>query len=158
MARLSDIIEDFLKVLLEESNGELEIQRNELADYFECAPSQINYVLATRFSLDRGYYIESRRGGGGYIRIIHLDIEDDDYILDLITNRIGAKLSQQEAYNIIDRMEEKEIVTPREAVLMKYALQDKAIALPSSLKDNIRAGILKSMLTAILAFQSSDNE
>ena len=64
MARLSDIIEDFIKSLLKHSEGELQLQRNELAEYFECAPSQINYVLATRFSLDRGYYIESRRGGG----------------------------------------------------------------------------------------------
>ena len=69
MARLSDMIEDFINALLNESDGQLELQRNELADYFECAPSQINYVLATRFSVDRGYYIESRRGGGGYIRL-----------------------------------------------------------------------------------------
>ena len=61
MARLSDTIEEFLKVLLDECEGQLEIQRNELADYFECAPSQINYVLATRFSLERGHYIESSR-------------------------------------------------------------------------------------------------
>ena len=84
MARISDTIEEFLKLLLEESGGKLEIQRNELADYFECAPSQINYVLATRFSLESGYYIESRRGGGGYIRIIYLDINDDDYLYRLI--------------------------------------------------------------------------
>ena len=72
MARLSDIIEDFIKSLLKHSEGELQLQRNELAEHFECAPSQINYVLATRFSLDRGYYIESRRGGGGFIRIVQL--------------------------------------------------------------------------------------
>ena len=84
MARLSDMIEEFIKALLEESNGQLELQRNELADYFECAPSQINYVLATRFSLDRGYYIESRRGGGGYIRIIRLDMDNNDYIMYLL--------------------------------------------------------------------------
>ena len=84
MARLSDMIEDFINALLNESDGQLELQRNELADYFECAPSQINYVLATRFSVDRGYYIESRRGGGGYIRIIRLDIDDDDYMMYLL--------------------------------------------------------------------------
>src|SRR5690554_5485877 len=85
MARLSDIIEEFLKTLLTESEGELELQRNDLASYFECAPSQINYVLATRFTLNHGYYIESRRGGGGYIRITRLDLEKDDYLLQLLT-------------------------------------------------------------------------
>ena len=75
MARLSDVIEEFIKSLLKESEGQLELQRNELADFFECAPSQINYVLATRFTLNHGYYIESRRGGGGYIRIVRLDVD-----------------------------------------------------------------------------------
>ena len=70
MARLSDMIEDFINALLNESDGQLELQRNELADYIECSQSKINYVLSTRVSVDRSYYIESRRGGGGYIRII----------------------------------------------------------------------------------------
>ncbi len=152
MARLSDTIEEFLKVLLDECEGQLEIQRNELADYFECAPSQINYVLATRFSLERGYYIESRRGGGGYIRIIHLDIDDDDYIYKLVTEQIGDKLSQTDGENIIEGLQEREIITPREAAIIKAALQDKAISIPASLRDNIRASILKNILTSILAF------
>ena len=153
MARLSDTIEEFIKALLVESDGQLEIQRNELADYFECAPSQINYVLATRFSLDRGYYIESRRGGGGYIRIIYLDVADDDYILNLITNTIGNKISEQAAKNIIYSLNERKVITDREAKIMQAALWDKAIGIPSTLRDNIRANILKSMLTAVLAFQ-----
>lgn len=152
MARISDTIEEFLKMLLEESDGKLEIQRNELADYFECAPSQINYVLATRFSLERGYYIESRRGGGGYIRIIYLDIDDDDYLYQLITGQIGDKLSESEAENIVDSLEERQIISAREAFIIKAGLQNKAIGIPASLRDNIRASILKSMLTAILAF------
>ncbi len=66
VARLSDIIEDFIKEMFQENNeSELQIKRNELANYFSCAPSQINYVLTTRFTEDKGYYIESKRGGGG---------------------------------------------------------------------------------------------
>lgn len=152
MARISDTIEEFLKMLLDESDGKLEIQRNELADYFECAPSQINYVLATRFSLERGYYIESRRGGGGYIRIIYLDIDDDDYLYQLITGQIGDKISQSEGENIVDSLAERQIITSREAFIIKAGLQNKAIGIPASLRDNIRASVLKSMLTAILAF------
>lgn len=152
MARISDSIEEFLKLLLEESGGKLEIQRNELADYFECAPSQINYVLATRFSLERGYYIESRRGGGGYIRIIYLDIDDDDYLYQLITGQIGDKITQNEGESIVDSLEERQIITSREAAIIKAGLKNKAIGIPASLRDNIRSSILKNMLTAILAF------
>lgn len=76
MPRLSNIIEEFIKELLEETeDGIVEIQRNELADYFDCAPSQINYVLTTRFTPYMGYYVESRRGGGGYIKIVKVGIE-----------------------------------------------------------------------------------
>jgi transcriptional regulator CtsR len=157
MARLSDMIEDFIKTLLVECEGQLELQRNELADYFECAPSQINYVLATRFSLNRGYYIESRRGGGGYIRIVRLDVDKDDYLLYLITEGIGSRITEQEVSQIVDRMQEQKHVTAREASLLKAAVRDKAIAVPASMKDNIRAGIFKSMITALMAFGDEDD-
>ena len=154
-ARLSDMIEDFINALLNESDGQLELQRNELADYFECAPSQINYVLATRFSVDRGYYIESRRGGGGYIRIIRLDIDDDDYMMYLLRERIGNRISQQAAEDIIYHMLNKGIITRRESIIMKSAIQDKVVtALPSNIKDSIRANLMKSMLMGILTMRS----
>jgi len=150
MARLSDMIEEFIKALLNESNGQLELQRNELADYFECAPSQINYVLATRFSLDRGYYIESRRGGGGYIRIVRLDMNSNDYIMYLLRERIGSRISQQAAEDIIYHMLNKGIITERESIIIKSVIHDKAIGIPSTLKDNVRANIMKAMLMTIL--------
>ena len=150
MARLSDIIEDFIKTLLKQSEGELELQRNELAEYFECAPSQINYVLATRFSLDRGYYIESRRGGGGFIRIVQLDLDKDDYLLHLINERIGRTISENETNDIVTNIMERGIITEREALIIKSALNDKVIAIPANLRGFIRANILKAMLVAIL--------
>lgn len=156
MARLSDVIEEFIKSLLVESEGQLELQRNELADYFECAPSQINYVLATRFSVNQGYYIESRRGGGGFIRIVRLDIDKDDYMLYLLTEGIGSKLPEQDALHIIQRMADQGYISIKAAYLMKSAVTDKAIAIPSSLKDGIRASILKSMITAVMAFDEKD--
>lgn len=151
MARLSDIIEDFIKVLLTESEGELELQRNDLASHFECAPSQINYVLATRFTLNHGYYIESRRGGGGFIRITRLNVEKDDYMLYLLTEGIGNELSEQKAAQHIQCLMEQEFISKRDGQLIRAAISDKAIAIPSTLKDNIRVGIFKSMLTTILA-------
>ena len=69
MAKISNSIEDFLLAMLKEAEGSLEIQRSLLAERFDCAPSQINYVLTTRFTPYKGYYVESRRGGGGFIRI-----------------------------------------------------------------------------------------
>ncbi len=154
LARLSDVIEEFIKTLLHESEGQLELQRNELADYFECAPSQINYVLATRFSLNQGYYIESRRGGGGYIRIMRLDVDRNDYMHYLLSEGIGNKISEQKALQIIKRMMEQNYISQKAAYLLKSAVTDKAIGIPSNLKDNIRASILKSIITAILAWDS----
>lgn len=154
MARLSDIIEEFIKTLLRESEGQLELQRNEMADYFECAPSQINYVLSTRFSPNQGYYIESRRGGGGYIRIIRLDVEKNDYLHYLLSEGIGTRITEKNALQIIKRLFEQGDISEKSAYLMKSAITDKAIMIPTNLKDNIRAGILKSMITAIITWNS----
>jgi transcriptional regulator CtsR len=156
IARLSDVIEEFIKSLIKQSEGELEFQRNELAEYFECAPSQINYVLATRFSLDRGYYIESRRGGGGFVRIVKLDLDEDDYLLYLINKRIGATISQQEAQDIVTNIMERGIINEREAAIIEAGLLDKVIGIPTNVRGVIRANMLKAMLVAVLKTQGKD--
>ncbi|WDC85503.1 CtsR family transcriptional regulator [Caloramator sp. mosi_1] len=103
MARLSDIIEDFIKQMLETSEQNvLEIQRNELANIFNCAPSQINYVLTTRFTIDKGYYIESRRGGGGCIRITRVELDKNQYIKRVIKENIMDSLTQSDAEAYIE--------------------------------------------------------
>ena len=147
---LSDMIEGFIKRLLEESHGKLDLQRNEMAVYFKCAPSQINYVLTTRFSLDRGYFIESRRGGGGYIRITRIDIVENDHILRLINERIGDEISQRTAEAIIERMLDGDVIGERESMIMKSAMQDQNAGIPYNLRDSLRAALLKSMLGGIL--------
>ena len=110
---------------------------------------QINYVLATRFNLDKGYIIESKKGGGGYIRVIRIDI-DENMLLDLVTQRIGNELSQKDAMNIIERLKEIDVVTPKEAALMKSAVADETYLIPLAVKDRLRANILRSMIIAIL--------
>lgn len=151
MARLSDIIEDFIKNLMEQSeNNFLEIQRNELAGDFNCAPSQINYVLTTRFTIDRGYYIESRRGGGGCIKITKLNIDKNEYIKNAIWNNIGKKLSYADSVAYIDLFDERGYITQREAKLMKSVINDKTLLFTEDVKDQIRAQMLKTMLIAIL--------
>ena len=99
--RISDSIESFIKEMLGEDSPEVELKRNELAQYFGCAPSQINYVLATRFSPDQGYLTESRRGGGGYIRIVRVVQSESQPLTYWIRDRIGDALSEEEAVRIL---------------------------------------------------------
>lgn len=150
MSILSDTIEKFIKSLMSEYEGKIEIQRNELAQHFNCAPSQINYVLATRFTPDRGYLIESRRGGGGYIRVIRLKVEQSEHLFRLVTTRIGDKISHRDSMDVICRLIESESVTENEGALMYAAVSDKALAIPAMVKDNIRASILKQMILVLL--------
>ena len=96
MAQLSDSIEHFIKELMRE-DAHIELRRNELAQHFGCAPSQINYVLATRFSLDHGYIIESRRGGGGYVRILRMQSRAEPSFLDALLNRVLSIEGVQDA-------------------------------------------------------------
>lgn len=149
MSRISNGIEEFIKNLLRETNnGILEIKRNELADYFNCAPSQINYVLQTRFNTDNGYYIESRRGGGGYIKIIRVNI-NNKYIENIINNYIEDVITKARAFSIIESLIEKDIISSREGILMKTALSDRVLNIVSQYKNQLRARILKDMLLVI---------
>ena len=149
--RLSDSIETFIKTLLAEDEPEVELKRNELAEYFGCAPSQINYVLATRFSPDHGYLIESRRGGGGYIRIVRIVQSGAQQLMYLINERIGDAIGEEEASRLVQQLTEQKLVTAQEAALMRAAMSAQALAIPipDSMKDAQRARIFKAMLTSI---------
>lgn len=150
MARLSDIIEEFIKDLLEENDeSELEIQRNELANHFSCAPSQINYVLMTRFTTDKGYFIESRRGGGGCIRIKRVDLTTNKSLSDLINERIGSSITYDNAVQIIDRLCEIDNISEREAEIMKVAVNDRTLSESSEHRNKLRADILRAMIMII---------
>lgn len=146
MSRISNIIEEFIKELLENTNNQtIEIQRNELANHFNCAPSQINYVLTTRFTLENGYVIESRRGGGGYIKIIQLNV-DKNQLRRLLLEEISESISMMRASAVISMLKEKEFINDREARIMAAALSDRSINVPVQIKDTVRAGILKNIL------------
>ena len=151
--RLSDTIEQFIKEMLTEGSTEVELKRNELAEYFGCAPSQINYVLATRFSPDHGYLTESRRGGGGYIRIVRVVRSGSQGLMYLVNDRIGDTLTEEECMRLISQLKEQQIVTPDEAALMASSVCARALAVPvpQAVKDALRARMMKSMLTAVAA-------
>lgn len=143
--RLSDLIEEYIKELMDENDDFTEFGRNELAQYFNCVPSQINYVISTRFSPERGYYVESRRGGGGNIKIKRIDVTKDQYVMHLI-NSIGDVITQQEADIIINNLLKLEITTSDVGKIMRVATNDKVLNLPIEYKDATRSRILKNML------------
>lgn len=146
---LSDKIENFIiELLKDEDANSLEIGRNELAGIFNCVPSQINYVISTRFSPEKGYYVESRRGGGGYIRIkkIEKDLLGD---INLIINNIGSSITNEKAEDIIDYLYKTDRLTEQTKEIAKAALSPESL---SSLENEniIRARILKNILKKAL--------
>ncbi len=150
MANLSDLIEAFLLETLGEDDS-LKISRNELANYFSVAPSQINYVLSTRFTPDRGYTIESRRGGGGCVTVVRIHRDNNDYFDEVMRLPINEGLSYTRACHVIDRMVNDKVITSREGKLLKAAVSDRALIVPAVVpKDGLRAGIIKNVLTEAL--------
>ena len=150
--RMSDIIEEFIKELFDEKD-DIEIQllsldysyTNELAEQFNCVPSQINYVISTRFKPSQGYYVESRRGGGGHIRIKKVNNTKSDYIMHIINN-IGSEITANEVDILISDFLTYQILEPKEAKLVKVATSDNVLQLAREVKDKVRARILKNML------------
>ncbi|MFW5984634.1 MAG: CtsR family transcriptional regulator [Halanaerobiaceae bacterium] len=150
MVSLSDQIEQYFRKLLNRYQGEIEIKRNKLADEFDCAPSQINYVIDTRFSVDKGYLVESQRGGGGYIRIIKINIDSEAETIQNIISRLDKAVPQKQAESIIERLYENDLINEREKELMNVAVNRKIIQVDLPYRDYIRGRILKGMLKTIL--------
>ncbi len=145
---ISDIIEQFIRDSFSE-DGSLELQRNELANRFGCVPSQINYVIQTRFTNERGYIVESRRGGGGGITIRKISINSTNPLMHII-NSIGTEIDYQTAKILVANLAEYQVINKREAQLICSAMTDKVLSLPKPLRDSIRAAILKSMLINLI--------
>ena len=143
--RMSDIIEDFIKDLLNDDQEEIEIQRNELAEHFNCVPSQINYVIATRFKPSQGYYVESKRGGGGHITIKKISNSKSEYLMHIIKN-IGNELTANEVDVLISDFLSYNLISSKEAKLLKVATSDNVLSITKDLKDQVRARIFKNML------------
>ncbi|EAE4169599.1 CtsR family transcriptional regulator, partial [Listeria monocytogenes] len=120
------------------------------ADKFECVPSQINYVINTRFTMERGYIVESKRGGGGYIRIIKVKMNDKLQLLEAIISMVhDKKVSQSFSEDVILRLLEEEVITKKEARLMVAALDREVLILPLPDRDILRSRILEAMLVAL---------
>ena len=142
--RISDIIEDFIKEMLEDDDYAV-IQRNDLAEHFNCVPSQINYVISTRFTPMQGYYVESKRGGGGCIKIKKVNITHSDHLMHII-NSVGNSITAKEVDIFVKNFLDYDIIDEKEARLIKGATSDNVLTLPKETKDEIRAKIFKNML------------
>ena len=142
---MSDEIEKFIKELLKDEDEYIEIQRNELAEYFKCVPSQINYVIQTRFKPSQGYYVESRRGGGGHIRIKKVNVTSSNYLMHIIAS-MEDKITAGEVDIYISNFLSYGIIGELEAKLLKVATADNVLIVPTEIKDELRANIFKNML------------
>ncbi|MFC7442698.1 CtsR family transcriptional regulator [Laceyella putida] len=150
MSSISDIIERYLKKILNESEtGVIEVKRSELADIFQCVPSQINYVISTRFTVEKGYIVESKRGGGGYIRIQKVRFKNSREVFEEMLEQIGEAVPQLTAEHVIVRLVEEKLMTKREAILMQRLISRETLQLPIPLRDQMRARMMRILITTL---------
>ena len=143
---MSDLIAGFIQSALDDANGVLELQRSDLAQQFGCVPSQINYVMSTRFSPERGYIVESRRGGGGYIRITRVRVDRQTLLMHVI-NSIGDTLDLASARAIIQNLTESEAIDRAAGKALLSAVSDSALlTVPKEHRGPLRANICKQVL------------
>lgn len=143
---ISDIIEKYLKSILADAEH-VEIRRSEIADLFNVVPSQINYVIKTRFTIQNGYLVESKRGGGGYIRIEKVNLLDDADVLDTLIQVIGDSITQRDAYAVVQSLYEDEVLNRREAQLILVATDRNTLGVDDhDLENSLRARIIIGIL------------
>ncbi len=150
VSSLANKIQKYIKQLLDNSNeGYIEIQRSKLAAQFLCVPSQINYVLSTRFGVKQGYVVESQQGGGGYVRVIKLPLMKEQ-LLQLINQTVDTNVTEHAALGLLKRLHEEELLTHREMLLMKAIVQRETFGDNFNNKEEIRARLIKAMLITLL--------
>ena len=147
---LADQIAKMIEEMLEQSGGALELQRNEMAGRLGCVPSQISYVLTSRFTPERGYIVESRRGGGGGIRIVRKQMHRDEYLMHFFC-AIGEQIEENEAKAYLRNLLDQELITPREAAIIGNALSGAALqnVTPEG-RSTVRAQIFRHILLSLM--------
>lgn len=148
--RMSDIVAKYIIDMMEEEKGVAEIQRNELANSLGCVPSQINYVITSRFTPEHGYIVESRRGGGGFIRITRINTTKDKSMMHII-NSIGDTMDKITAEVMIENMLRREIIDDEASNLFLAAMSERSyLSIPQNYRDTLRASIFKNMLLTLV--------
>ena len=147
--RMSDLVAQYIMQMLDEQNGSAEIQRNELAGNLGCVPSQINYVITSRFTPEQGYIVESRRGGRGYIRISRVKMDRGTAMMHII-NSVGSSLDKATAEVMLNNMLQRNMIELQSAKLIAAALSDRTLSqVEQDKRDTVRADLFKNMLLTI---------
>lgn len=153
---LTKIIEEYIDRLLEENQaGEVSLRRKDLAEKFGCVPSQINYVLRSRFAPENGFLVESQRGGHGYIKIIQLTFSNCDEEVVHLSDLVGNAITEQEARKLLVNLQNREMTTPRERLIIEVALRNQdengrsLFDVSPYRRDLMRAELLKKILTSL---------
>lgn len=147
--RMSDLVAQYITQMLDEQNGSAEIQRNELAGNLGCVPSQINYVITSRFTPEQGYIVESRRGGGGYIRISRVKMDRGTAMMHII-NSVGSSLDKATAEAMLNNMLQRNMIELQSAKIIASALSDRTLSqVEQNKRDTVRADLFKNMLLTI---------
>ena len=146
---ISDIIEAYLKEILGDS-AQIEIRRSEIANHFDVVPSQINYVIKTRFTIQNGYLVKSKRGGGGYIRIERVNLLDNIDVLNSLIQTIGDSIRERDAFAIVQTLYDEKVITQREGDLMLVALAKQTLDVgDTDIEARLRARVLTSLLNRL---------
>lgn len=145
---ISDIIEEFIISSLDDDSF-IELSRNDLAKFFSCVPSQINYVLNTRFTINRGFVVESQRGGGGYIKVTRLTDTNENFLKSAFNNCLEP-VNLTRGNQIVNTMKEKKLLTNSEAEILKSAISNKALNNPINIENVIRSNILKEVILNLM--------
>lgn len=146
---ISDIIEAYLKEILGDS-AQVEIRRSEIANHFDVVPSQINYVIKTRFTIQNGYLVKSKRGGGGYIRIERVNLLDNVDVLNSLIQTIGDSIRERDAFAIVQTLYDEKVITQREGDLMLVALSKQTLDVGNrDVEARLRARVLISLLNRL---------
>lgn len=150
MSSISDIIEEYLLNILKQTpSGMIQVKRSELAELFQCVPSQINYVISTRFTVEKGFIVESKRGGGGFIRIRKVRFSTKKAYFDVLLRMIGNRMTQQAAEDLIIRLTEEGLMTEREGLMVGKLVSREVLDLPVSLRDALRARMMRNVVMTL---------
>ena len=148
--KMSDMIADMIMEMFDEGESSVQIQRNDLANRLGCVPSQINYVITSRFTPEKGYIIESKRGGGGYIRIVRAQMTKNEYLMHFF-HAVSDGLDVQNAAAFIVNLFDRGIITEREAVLLRSALCGGALdRVHPSERNSVRADIMRHIILTLM--------
>ena len=153
---LTKVIEEYIAQLLEENgDGSISLRRKDLAERFGCVPSQINYVLRSRFAPEIGFLVESQRGGHGYIRVVQLTFKNCDEEVIHLSDLIGNAVTEQEARKLLVNLQNREIISPRERLIIEVSLRNQEdnsrtmFDVSTYKRDIMRADLLKKLLTSL---------